>query len=77
VTVDLRDAGIVVVASAGNGASQCDDDSGTRVFREGVAAPACLPEVISVGTTDTADNISSFSQSGALLDLLAPGQNID
>ncbi len=59
------DAGIAVVVATGNdGAS------------DGVAAPACAPYAIPVGSTDSDSTISSFSNVGNLLSLLAPGSSI-
>jgi hypothetical protein len=38
--------------------------------------PACLPNVIGVGSSDPSDRRSSFSDYGPGLDVLAPGENI-
>ncbi|HEY5999516.1 MAG TPA: S8 family serine peptidase [bacterium] len=59
-----RAAGITIVAAAGN-------DSGGPVIY-----PAAYPSVIAVGSTDFNDNLSYFSNVGAALDLVAPGQPI-
>ncbi len=59
------DAGIVVVAASGNDGQ----------FNQ-ITAPACIENVISVGSTNKSDFISSFSNRGNLLDFLAPGQSI-
>ncbi len=57
------DAGILVVVASGN--------SG---FSNGVNYPACHSKVVAVGSVDrSADTIQSYSNSGNLLDLLAPG----
>lgn len=62
----LTAAGTAVIASAGN-------DSLTS----GIGSPACIPSVISVGSTrDTIDTVSNFSNSASFLDLLAPGERI-
>ena len=61
----LREAGIAVIAASGNGG-----------HADGMVAPACMSNVISVGSTSKSDDISSFSSSASFLDLLAPGQNI-
>ncbi len=53
--------GIVVVASSGNEA------------KEMVAEPGDIPGVISVGATDREGNVAEFSNSGQLVDLVAPG----
>ena len=71
----LRSVNIATVAAAGNG--------GTSLAAEHLAAPACISSAISVGsTTDggsstTTDVVSSFSNSAAFLDLLAPGEVIE
>lgn len=61
----LHDVGIGVIAAAGN--------SG---LTDGLVAPACLTNAISVGATTKADDIASFSSSATFLDFLAPGQDI-
>ena len=59
----VRALGIMPVAAAGNAGST-----------NGIDYPACLPSVIGVGATwDTGDIVASWSNSGAALDLLAPG----
>ena len=62
----LNQAGIAVVASSGNSASST-----------GIGAPACISNVISVGATDVSDKVPAFSQSAVILNLLAPGVNVD
>jgi hypothetical protein len=64
----LRDAGVVVVAAAGN--------AGIAMSGEGVEYPAADRNVIAVGSVDDFDVISEFSQRGPALDLLAPGQDM-
>lgn len=61
----LYDAGIPVIAAAGN--------SG---LEDGLVAPACLSNSISVGSTTLADKVSTFSSSANFLDFLAPGEGI-
>lgn len=61
----LIEAGVVVVASAGNGYG-----IGCR------AAPANVPEAITVGATDSGDAIADFSSQGDCVDLYAPGDSI-
>lgn len=56
--------GISLVAAAGN-----DGDPGLKF-------PARYPEVTSVGSTGKDDQISTFSQFGAYLDVVAPGEKI-
>lgn len=59
-------AGITVVAASGN-------DYATN----GISLPACTPNVISVGSVSRQDTISSFTNRGPGLDLLAPGESIN
>ena len=69
---NLRAFGIAPVAAAGNNASST-----------GINFPSCISSVVSVGSTDTgadettADEVSVFSNSSSLLDLLAPGGRIN
>ena len=58
------DDGIAIVAAMGN------DGSDTPFF------PAALPDVIAVGATDEGDHPCGFSNRGAHLCLMAPGNNI-
>ncbi len=57
-------AGIVLVASAGNGG------------RPPVNCPACLPEVIAVGATDVDNNLADFSSYGFDIELVGPGVDV-
>lgn len=59
---DAYDAGILLVAAAGNGDS--------------VEYPAAYDEVIAVGSVDTSGNVSEKSASGDELELAAPGEQI-
>lgn len=61
----LIDVGVSIVASSGNAGVA----SGP-----GIDTPAADPSVISVGSVDWNDTISSFSERGNVLDLLAPGE---
>jgi subtilisin family serine protease len=61
----LRGAGIVVVAAAGNDG-----------LTNGMGTPACIPEVVSVGSTTKSDQMSSFSNISAQTTMLAPGSAI-
>ncbi len=56
-------AGIVLVASAGNGASQV------------VQSPAGVGTVLAVGATDINDNPASFTNTGGWVDVTGPGVN--
>ena len=58
----LRKAGIATVISSGN-----DGDCGS------MEAPGCISSAISVGATDSADEVASYSNSASFLKLLAPG----
>ncbi len=63
---ELRSAGIATVAAAGN------EGSDGRVD-----APACISSAIAVGSTTKRDRISTFSDHGDIVDLLAPGSRSD
>ncbi len=65
VVSELGDAGIAVVAASGNGSSST-----------AISFPACLPAVVSVGSSNAAGEVSSFTDSSHLLDLLAPGEPV-
>jgi len=58
-------AGIAVVVASGNEGNT-----------SGISSPACASGAISVGATDNTDTIASFSNTGLLLDLFAPGVSI-
>jgi subtilisin family serine protease len=62
---NLRSVGIATIAAAGNEGST-----------NSLNTPACLSNVISVGSTTKTDAVSFFSNSASFLDLLAPGQAI-
>lgn len=51
--------------------------AGNNGFVNGVSAPACISSAIAVGATDDRDAIADFSNRGALLDLFAPGVDIN
>ncbi len=59
---DLREAGVAVVVSSGNGA-----------FANGLSWPACITHAISVGSVDKSDNVPVYSNEAIFLDLLAVG----
>jgi hypothetical protein len=63
----LADMGIAFVASAGNGGL---DDG------QGISYPAADANAFSVGSVNTADVISEFSQRSSNLDLLAVGEGV-
>jgi subtilisin family serine protease/PKD repeat protein len=58
---DIKDAGIVLVAAAGNDGVSTDH------------YPAAYSSVIAVGASDADDQLSSFSQYGSWVDIAAPG----
>jgi subtilisin len=61
----LRAAGIATVIASGNNG-----------FNNGVSAPGCISTAITVGATTDADTVATFSNSHALVDVLAPGVNV-
>lgn len=61
----LRDAGIATIASAGNDG-----------YRDALKWPACIPSVISVGSTDGSVAVSNFSNVAPFVTLMAPGGGI-
>jgi hypothetical protein len=62
----LWDAGVVVVASTGNGGV---DDS------KGIEYPAADRNVIAVGATDGSDVIAEYTERSGAMDIVAPGQD--
>jgi subtilisin len=68
----LMSVGIATVIATGNNG-----------FTSGISSPACISSAVSVGSTNdgssgtTVDTVSSFSNSGDLVDLLAPGAYIN
>src|SRR5688572_18128709 len=68
----LRELGIFVVAASGN---ENDEDSGP-ISEDGVSYPAADPNVFAVGAVDASDVISTWTQRGDELDLLAAGVDI-
>jgi subtilisin family serine protease len=62
----LRSAGIATVIASGN-----------ESLTSAIGAPACISTAISVGSTTKFDTVSSFSNSAQILDLLAPGSDIN
>ncbi len=61
----LKNAGIAVVAAAGN------DGSGTTI-----SEPACVSNAIAVGSVGDTNVVSDFTNSNNLIDFWAPGENI-
>src|SRR4051794_5880181 len=60
------DAGVLVFAASGNGYEGGD----------GLSYPAGYPTVVSVGAVDTTNKVAKFSQRGADLKLVAPGEDV-
>lgn len=54
-----------------------DISSGNSRSINGISAPACLENVTAVGATDKYDNIASYSNIGDLIDVSAPGSNVN
>ncbi|MGB1139363.1 MAG: S8 family serine peptidase [Halioglobus sp.] len=63
---DLRNAGVLPVASTGNNG-----------YTGAVGSPACSPSAVAVGSVNEQnDVVSSWSNAAAFIDILAPGQGI-
>jgi subtilisin family serine protease len=62
----LLNAGIATTISAGNNG-----------FNSSVGAPACISSAVTVGSTDDDDTIAPYSNRGVLLDIFAPGTDVD
>ncbi|MBF0342903.1 MAG: S8 family serine peptidase [Nitrospirae bacterium] len=63
---NLRSAGIATLIASGN-----------ESYTDSISGPACISTAISVGSTDSSDNVSDFSNSASFLSLLAPGSSIN
>lgn len=61
----LRALGIATVIASGNDG-----------FTDAVSSPGCISTAVTVGSTSKFDVISGFSNSSAVVDLLAPGSSI-
>lgn len=68
----LKELGIFVVAASGNS----NDQSSGPISQDGIAFPAADPNVFAVGAVNENDVITSWSQRGDELDLLAPGEDL-
>lgn len=68
----LHEIGVFVVAASGNS----NDYSSGPISQDGIAFPAADPSVFAVGAVTSGDLITSWSQRGDELDLLAPGDDI-
>jgi subtilisin family serine protease len=62
---NLRNLGVATVIAAGN-----------NRFTDAVGSPGCISTAVTVGSTDKADAVSSFSNSAAMVDFWAPGDQI-
>ncbi len=61
----LVNEGVTVIAASGNNSSTTE-----------LPYPACFSNVLSVGSTSNLDVVSSYTNSNDLLDLWAPGENV-
>jgi uncharacterized repeat protein (TIGR02543 family) len=62
---NLHSVGVATIASSGN-----------QGHADGISAPACLSEVISVGATDKSGNVAEYSNTAPILDFFSPGSDI-
>lgn len=62
----LHAAGIATVIASGNNG-----------YVNAISSPGCISTAVTVGSTTKSDSVSSFSNSAAFLDLLAPGSSIN
>ncbi|MDZ7744527.1 MAG: S8 family serine peptidase [Candidatus Saccharibacteria bacterium] len=68
---DAQEAGIIVVAAAGNCGGTNYEDNGCT-YRGQMLFPATSELTIAVGGTDISDQQASFSSEGAMMDIAAP-----
>jgi subtilisin family serine protease len=68
----LRELGIFIAAASGNS----NDQISGPIDQDGVAYPAADPNVLAVGAVDANDVITTWTQRGDELDLLAPGVDV-
>ena len=61
----LRSVGIATVIASGNDG-----------YSSSISSPACISTAVSVGATTKSDLVASYSNSAAILNLLAPGSSI-
>jgi subtilisin family serine protease len=62
----LRAAGMTTVAASGN-----------EHLTNAISSPACLSNVMGVGSSTAADRVSGFTNSAAFLSVLSPGQSVE
>jgi subtilisin family serine protease len=70
----INNAGIAIIAAAGNG-----EDENRRLIqgkKAGDISPGRVDEVITVGATNRRDEFAFFSNFGPEVNILAPGQQI-
>lgn len=63
---NLQAAGIATIIASGNNG-----------YCGSISAPACISSAISVGATDDADHVASYSNSADFMSLFAPGSTIN
>ncbi len=63
---NLRAAGIATAIATGN-----------NYYTDSISHPACISSAVAVGSTTKFDGVSSFSNSASMLELLAPGSDIN
>lgn len=74
---DARNAGILVVASAGNGSSNSGQNNDLNPNNANYPSSYSLDNIIAVAATDISDRLANFSYYGATtVDLGAPGVSI-
>ncbi|MBY0145086.1 S8 family serine peptidase [Neobacillus niacini] len=63
---NLKSIGIATVIASGNNG-----------YKDSIGAPGCISTAVTVGATDNSDIVTDFSNSAAMVDLLAPGYEIN
>jgi hypothetical protein len=72
---EAHDAGVLVIASAGNCGGTNYSNNGCTSMNQPVY-PAAYDQVIAVAATDYLDNRASYSNQGSYVDIAAPGSSI-
>jgi subtilisin family serine protease len=74
---ELRVRGVAIIVASGN--NSCNFGSGATGCTNAISYPACLAPALSVGATNNAvvpNTVQMFSNSAAILDVLAPGNPV-